>query len=59
MKKVVSSIAVAIMLLGLATTAINNAAQEVDFLNDWENLIACGNCSQTEDFRRGKDGRLA
>ncbi|MDF4202806.1 hypothetical protein PXD56_07560 [Maribacter sp. SA7] len=44
MKKVTSILAVAIMALGMATVAIENTADEFEFMNDISNALTCNDC---------------
>ncbi|KSA13937.1 MAG: hypothetical protein ABJL43_11765 [Maribacter dokdonensis] len=44
MKKVTSILAVAVMTLGLVSTAIQNTNNEFDFLNDISKALTCNDC---------------
>jgi hypothetical protein len=46
MKKLVSSVAVALMAFGLVTYVAENTANEFDFMNDLNTMLACGNCAK-------------
>ncbi|MEP2236798.1 MAG: hypothetical protein ABJI22_00475 [Maribacter sp.] len=56
MKKVTSILAIAVMALGMATTVIENTANEFDFMNDISKAIACGDCDAPLGERKPPKG---
>ena len=54
MKKVISIFAVAAMAFGVTTFVVDSNSNEFDFLDDISSMIACDDCSGTEDDR-GKE----
>ncbi|WP_396637684.1 hypothetical protein [Maribacter sp. R77961] len=54
MKKVISIFAVAAMAFGVTTFVVDSNTNEFDFLNDISTMLACDDCSGTEDDR-GKE----
>jgi hypothetical protein len=51
MKKIVSIAAVALMALGLTTYVVENTANEFDFMNDFDTMLACDGCDSNDDRR--------
>ncbi|WP_299317509.1 hypothetical protein [uncultured Maribacter sp.] len=56
MKKVTSILAVAIMTIGMATSIIQNTANEFEFMNDISKALACNDCATFPEDRKPPKG---
>ena len=54
MKKAIRILAVATLAFGVTTFVVENNSNELSFLDDISNMIACDDCSGTEDDRGKK-----
>ena len=56
MKKITSILAVAVMTIGMATSIIQNTANDFDFMNDISKALACGDCYMPPTDRKPPKG---
>ncbi|WP_324026894.1 hypothetical protein QSV08_04305 [Maribacter sp. BPC-D8] len=56
MKKITSILAVAVMTIGMATSIIQNTANDFDFMNDISKALTCNDCYMPPADRKPPKG---